>query len=185
MRRSGTLLEGSRAMAAGGRNPQKSAMARAKRQAQMAQEGKGGGGASAKAERQGAGMDAKMAKTAARKAEVAERAAEKQRKAEEEELRQQRMKAKEEREAAKKAKEEAKKGGGGGGGAESEDEKIARLQKQWMPLVKKGEGLEESGDLEGALALYQEAMTGFRNEGVKRPKLKEKMDKVKAKMGEA
>ena len=168
-------------MAAGGRNPQKSAMARAKRQAQMAQEGKGGGGASAKAERQGAGMDAKMAKTAARKAEVAQRAAEKQRKAEEEELRQQRMKAKEAREAAKKAKEEAKKGGG----AESEDEKIARLQKQWMPLVKKGEGLEESGDLEGALALYQEAMTGFRNEGVKRPKLKEKMDKVKAKMGEA
>ena len=98
------------------------------------------------------------------------------------------MKAKEDREAAKKAKEGAKKaggGGGGGGGAESEDEKIARLQKQWMPLVKKGEGLEESGDLEGALALYQEAMTGFRNEGVKRPKLKEKMDKVKAKMGEA
>ena len=171
-------------MAAGGRNPQKSAMARAKRQAQMAQEGKGGGGASAKAERQGAGMDAKMAKTAARKAEVAERAAEKQRKAEEEELRQQRMKAKEEREAAKKAKEEAKKAGGGGG-AESEDEKIARLQKQWMPLVKKGEGLEESGDLAGALALYQEAMTGFRSEGVKRPKLKEKMDNVKAKMGEA
>ena len=30
-------------MAPGGRNPQKSAMARAKRQAQMAQEGKGGG----------------------------------------------------------------------------------------------------------------------------------------------
>ena len=54
-----------------------------------------------------------------------------------------------------------------------------------MPLVKKGEGLEESGDLEGALALYQEAMTGFRSEGVKRPKLKEKMDKVKAKMGES
>ena len=102
-------------------------------------------------------------------------------------------KAKAAREEKKRLAEEKKlgllKGGGGGaaggGAAETEDQKIARLQKQFMPLVKKGEGLEESGDLEGALALYQEAMTGFRNEGVKRPKLKEKMDKVKAKMGEA
>ena len=82
------------------------------------------------------------------------------------------------------ARAEAK-ASGGGAAKETEDEKIARLQKQFMPLVKKGEGLEESGDLEGALALYQEAMTGFRSEGVKRPKLKEKMDKVKAKMGES
>ena len=98
-------------------------------------------------------------------------------------------KAKAAREEKKRLAEEKKlgllKGGGGGGAAETEDQKIARLQKQFMPLVKKGEGLEESGDLEGALALYQEAMTGFRSEGVKRPKLKEKMDKVKAKMGES
>ena len=100
-------------------------------------------------------------------------------------------KAKAAREEKKRLAEEKKlgllKGGGaaGGGAAETEDQKIARLQKQFMPLVKKGEGLEESGDLAGALALYQEAMTGFRSEGVKRPKLKEKMDSVKAKMGEA
>ena len=101
-------------------------------------------------------------------------------------------KAKAAREEKKRLAEEKKlgllKGGGGaagGGAAETEDQKIARLQKQFMPLVKKGEGLEESGDLAGALALYQEAMTGFRSEGVKRPKLKEKMDNVKAKMGEA
>lgn len=48
-----------------------------------------------------------------------------------------------------------------------------------------GEVLEKAGDLEGALAKYQEAMTGFRAEGVKRPKLKEKMDAVRAKMEEA
>ena len=48
-------------------------------------------------------------------------------------------------------------------------------------MVKAGEKLEEAGDLEGALAKYQEAMTGFRNEGVKRPKLKEKMDAGRAK----
>ena len=51
-------------------------------------------------------------------------------------------------------------------------------------MVKAGEKLEEAGDLEGALAKYQEAMTGFRNEGVKRPKLKEKMDAVRAKLEE-
>ena len=58
------------------------------------------------------------------------------------------------------------------------------LQKQWMPTVKAGEKLEEAGDLAGALAKYQEAMSGFRAEGVKRPKLKEKMDGVKARMAE-
>ena len=69
-------------------------------------------------------------------------------------------KAKAAREEKKRLAEEKKlgllKGGGGaagGGAAETEDQKIARLQKQFMPLVKKGEGLEESGDLAGALAL--------------------------------
>lgn len=51
-----------------------------------------------------------------------------------------------------------------------------------MPLVKKGDALQESGDLAGALALYQEAMDGFRGAGFKRPKLKEKLDAVKERM---
>ena len=51
-----------------------------------------------------------------------------------------------------------------------------------MPLVKKGDALQEAGDLDGALALYQEAMEGFRGAGFKRPKLKEKLDAVKARI---
>jgi hypothetical protein len=58
-------------MAAGGRNPQKSAMARAKAQAKDAQKSKGGGGKEAEAQRRGANMDEKMSATAARKAQVA------------------------------------------------------------------------------------------------------------------
>ena len=48
-----------------------------------------------------------------------------------------------------------------------------------MPLVKEGNSNAEAGDLAGALALYQMAMDGFRAAGMKRPKLKEKMDEVK------
>ena len=44
-----------------------------------------------------------------------------------------------------------------------------------MPLVKQGKALQAAGDLTGALALYQQAMDGFRAAGVKRPKLKEIM----------
>eukprot|EP01052_Picozoa_sp_SAG31_P035698 SAG31_NODE_4343_length_3333_cov_1.727891_3_plen_59_part_00 len=36
--------------------------------------------------------------------------------------------------------------------------------------------------MEAALALYQEAMDGFRGAGFKRPKLKEKMDAAKAQL---
>jgi hypothetical protein len=54
-----------------------------------------------------------------------------------------------------------------------------------MPLVKKGDTVKETGDLAGALALYQEAMDAFRNAGFKRPKLKEKLDAVKAEMAAA
>lgn len=58
------------------------------------------------------------------------------------------------------------------------------MQKKLLPTIKEGEKLEEAGDLEGALSKYQEAMTAFRAEGIKRPKLKEKMDAVKAKIAE-
>jgi hypothetical protein len=53
-----------------------------------------------------------------------------------------------------------------------------------LPYVKAGEGLEEKGDFAGALVKYQQAMDGFRAQGVKRPKLKEKMDQVKVRVAE-
>lgn len=99
-----------------------------------------------------------------------------------------RAKDKEERERKKREAAEAKlnalKGGNAakataaGGG----DDKLKALEKEMMPLVKKGDGLQDAGDLDGALALYQEAMDGFRTNGFKRPKLKEKLDAVKAKI---
>ena len=48
-----------------------------------------------------------------------------------------------------------------------------------MPKVKQGDGRVEAGDVSGGLALYQEAMNGFRAAGFKRPKLKEKIDAAK------
>eukprot|EP01044_Picomonas_judraskeda_P004198 COSAG03_NODE_364_length_8537_cov_5.229557_7_plen_178_part_00 len=159
-------------MAAGGRNPQKSAMARAKRQAKDAEMSRGGGGAAAMAERRGAGMDAKLAETQARKAAVAERAAEKKKK---EEMEAEKARKKAEREAKERAKEEQKAGG---------DQKLKEVEAQFTPLVKKGGQLQDAGDLEGALALYQEALDGFKSNGFKRPKLKEKLDEVKAKLAE-
>ena len=106
--------------------------------------------------------------------------------------------AKEEAEKAKAAKEAAAKKklereakarekggaakaapGGGAGGLSDSDAQLKQLESQLMPLVKKGDALQESGDLDGALALYQEAMDGFRGAGFKRPKLKEKLDAVK------
>jgi hypothetical protein len=102
-----------------------------------------------------------------------------------------RAKDKEERERKKREAAEAKlnalKGGNAakataaGGG----DDKLKALEKEMMPLVKKGDGLQDAGDLDGALALYQEAMDGFRTNGFKRPKLKEKLDAVKAKIAAA
>ena len=108
-----TLNSTSAAMAAGGRNPQKSAMARAKRQDKDAQAAKGGGGAAAIAERRGAGMADKMDATALRKQGVADRAAEKKKKEEEKLAREAKEKEKFLREEAKKKKlAEAKAGGG-------------------------------------------------------------------------
>ena len=159
-------------MAAGGRNPQKSALARAKRQAKDAEMSKGGGGAAAMAERRGAGMADKIAETQARKAAVAERAAEKKKK---EEREAEKATKKAEREAKERSKEEQKAGG---------DKKLKELEAQLTPLVKKGGERQDAGDLEGALALYQEAMNGFTSNGFKRPKLKEKLDEVKAKLAE-
>ena len=58
------------------------------------------------------------------------------------------------------------------------------VAQELMPLVKQGDGLADGGDLTGALALYQKAMDGFRAQGVKRPKLKAKLDETKAKIAE-
>eukprot|EP01051_Picozoa_sp_SAG22_P019158 SAG22_NODE_3445_length_1707_cov_1.128731_2_plen_94_part_00 len=80
-------------------------------------------------------------------------------------------------EEEKKRKEAAAKAGGGAGG---DDGGLKELEKKLMPLVKKGDGLLADGDVTGALALYQEAMDGFRGAGFKRPKLKEKLDAAKA-----
>ena len=170
------------AMAAGGRNPQKSAAARAKKEKLMGgTKDNQGGGAAGKAARGGdAGLVANAFEAAAK-----ERAAKNAEKAKREEEK----KKKEEAEAKRKKKEaeKASKAGGGaakgGGGAALGDEILKALEKQLMPLVKKGDGLQEAGDLDGALALYQEAMDGFRAGGFKRPKLKEKLDAVKEKIG--
>ena len=83
--------------------------------------------------------------------------------------------AKAAREAAKAAKEAA---------AKAPKPDVAALEKKFMPLVKEGSALEEAGDLAGAMAKYKEAMGGFRGAGVKRPKLKEKMDACTAKISE-
>ena len=68
------------------------------------------------------------------------------------------------------------------GKAGAADQQLAMLQQQWMPVVKAGEVLEAAGDLSAAMAKYQEAMDGFRAAGVKRPKLKQKMDAVRLKL---
>jgi hypothetical protein len=49
-----------------------------------------------------------------------------------------------------------------------------------MPIVKEGDGLFSGADFEGALAKYRTAMSGFRDAGFKRPKLKEKLDAATA-----
>ena len=56
------------------------------------------------------------------------------------------------------------------------------LEKELIPLVKKGDAAQKAGDLDGALALYQEVMDGFRGAGYKRPKLQEKIDAVEEKI---
>ena len=162
-------------MAAGGRNPQKSAAARAKKEAQRASEGAGGGGAAGKAARGGdADVVANAFEAAKREREL--KHAEKAKKEADKKRKEEAAKRKLEKEAKALAK-----AAGGKSVAQTEEQKIAELQKKWMPTVKDGDNLEAAGDLEGALAKFQEAMTGFRTAGVKRPKLKEKMDGVKAK----
>ena len=48
-----------------------------------------------------------------------------------------------------------------------------------MPLVKQGDAKVKAGEVAAGLALFQQAMDGFREAGHKRPKLKEKMDAAK------
>jgi hypothetical protein len=169
-------------MAAGGRNPQKSAAARAKKEKLAGADKNKGGGAAGKAARGGdagsvaSAFEAAAAERAAKNAEKAKRDEEKKKKEEVEA----RRKKKEAEAAAKKAG--AAKGGGGAGGGAAGDAKLKALEQQLMPLVKKGDALQEAGDLDAALALYQESMDGFRSAGYKRPKLKEKLDAIKAKM---
>jgi hypothetical protein len=95
-----------------------------------------------------------------------------------------RAKDKEERERKKREAAEAKLNAmkQGNKAAAGGDDKLKELEKELMPLVKKGDTAQEGGDLDGALALYQEAMDGFRGAGYKRPKLKEKLDAVKEKI---
>ena len=76
---------------------------------------------------------------------------------------------------AKADRERAKAEKAASGGAKAAGPNPAELEKQFMPLVKQGQGLQDGGDLAGAMALYQQAMDGFRAAGVKRPKLKQKM----------
>jgi uncharacterized protein (TIGR02452 family) len=66
--------------------------------------------------------------------------------------------------------------------AQTESEPVSAdwATDELVPLVKKGDTLQEAGDLDSALTLYQEAMGGFRDAGIKRPKLKAKIDAVKA-----
>ena len=164
-------------MAAGGRNPQKRAAARAKNEAQRAQDGKGGGGAEGRAARGGdADVVANAFEAAKREREL--KHAEKAKKEAEKKRKEDAAKKKLEKEAKAREKDNVAKGDDP---TKTEEDKIARLQRKWTPSVKAGEKLEADGDLEGALGKYQEAMNGFRSEGVKRPKLKEKMDLVKAK----
>jgi hypothetical protein len=53
------------------------------------------------------------------------------------------------------------------------------------PCFVQADDKQAAGDLDGALALYQEAMDGFRSNGYKRPKLKEKLDEVKERIAAA
>ena len=52
-------------------------------------------------------------------------------------------------------------------------------------IVAQGDNKLAAGDLDGALALYQEAMDGFRSNNFKRPKLKEKLDAAKEQIAAA
>ena len=108
--------------------------------------------------------------------------------------REQKRAAKEEAEKAKAAKEaaakkkldrEAKAREKGGAPKADSDAQLKQLESQLLPWVKKGDALQASGDLDGALALYQEATDGFRGAGFRRPKLKEKLDAVKGKIAAA
>lgn len=167
-------------MAAGGRNPQKSAMARAKRQARDAQDAKGEGGAAAMAERKGAGMEAKMGATAARKAAVAENKA-KNEAAKEAKEKSEALRAAKEKRADEKKLKEMKAAGLVKESTGPTDQQIMDAQKKYMPIIKQGEALqEEAGLLQGgdeiqmlkkASDKYQDAITKFRGEGIKRPKL--------------
>lgn len=59
------------------------------------------------------------------------------------------------------------KGKAAAGGGKSEAEALKALEKKLMPLVKTGDAKVQAGDFDGGLALYQEAMDGFRGAGHK------------------
>lgn len=56
---------------------------------------------------------------------------------------------------------------------------LEELESTLMPLVKQGDAKVKAGEVAAGLALFQQAMDGFREAGHKRPKLKEKMDAAK------
>ena len=67
---------------------------------------------------------------------------------------------------AKAEKEAAKAAGGGKEKAKpAGEDPLKACEKAMMPLVKNGDTALAAGDLPGALALYQEAMDGFRSAG--------------------
>ena len=132
---------------------------------------------------------AKLEQEAARKAKLA--AARKERGSNPQATSQNGMKVKHLTEAQKAANAkaardrgiaDAKKEGRGaaGGGAKTEGQVLKELEGKLMPMVKQGDALVAEGDPVAGLALYQQAMDGFRGAGFKRPKLKEKMDAAKA-----
>ena len=67
-----------------------------------------------------------------------------------------------------------------GGGAAGKADKVKELEKQLMPKVKQGDSLIVVGDVAGAMALYQEALAGFVDAGLKRPKLSKKIADAEA-----
>jgi hypothetical protein len=60
---------------------------------------------------------------------------------------------------------------------------VTVAQARWMPVVKEGEQLEQAGEAAAALAKYQEAMAGFLEAGVQRPKLQAKIASVQRTLG--
>ena len=56
---------------------------------------------------------------------------------------------------------------------------LKELESNLMPLVRQGDEQLRTGEISAGLALFQQAMNGFRAAGHNRPKLKEKIDAAK------